>query len=77
MGSRLPAGLGRRVQQHGRGYRYRFASRWLPPLLAGTVPWEDFFLSLRFHQTWRVPDVYSDHLLGLLNFAHPKGVETV
>ena len=58
------------------GYRYRCASRWLPPLLTGTVPWEDFFLSLRF-QAWRVQDVYSDHLLGLLKFAHPKAVEAV
>jgi UDP-MurNAc hydroxylase len=29
-------------------YVYRFASRWLPPILDGRVPWEDFFLSLRF-----------------------------
>jgi UDP-MurNAc hydroxylase len=57
-------------------YRYRFASRWLPPLLVGTVPWEDFFLSLRF-QAWRDPDLYNDHLLGLLKFAHPEALEAV
>jgi UDP-MurNAc hydroxylase len=57
-------------------YRYRFASRWLPPLLAGTVPWEDFFLSLRF-QASRDPDLYNDHLLGLLKFAHPEALEAV
>lgn len=57
-------------------YRYRFDSRWLPPLLAGTVPWEDFFLSLRF-QAWRDPDLYNDHLLGLLKFAHPESLEAV
>lgn len=58
------------------GYWYRFASRWLPPLLDGTVPWEDFFLSLRF-QAWRNPDIYNDHLLGLLKFAWPKTLEAV
>jgi UDP-MurNAc hydroxylase len=57
-------------------YRYRFDSRWLPPLLAGTVLWEDFFLSLRF-QAWRHPDLYNDHLLGLLKFAHPESLEAV
>jgi UDP-MurNAc hydroxylase len=57
-------------------YYYRFASRWLPPLLAGKLPWEDFFLSLRF-QARRTPDVYNDHLLGLLKFAHPPALEAV
>ncbi len=57
-------------------YRYRFASRWLPPLLNGSVPWEDFFLSLRF-EAWRDPDLYNDHLLGLLKFAHPEALEAV
>lgn len=57
-------------------YGYRFASRWLAPIVAGTVPWEDFFLSLRF-QAWRQPDVYNDHLLGLLKFAHPEALEAV
>jgi UDP-MurNAc hydroxylase len=57
-------------------YRYRFASRWLPPLIAGSVPWEDFFLSLRF-QAWRDPDLYNDHLLGLLKFAHPEALKAV
>jgi UDP-MurNAc hydroxylase len=52
----------------GCGYIHRFESRWLPPILVGTVPWEDFFLSLRF-SAWRDPDVYNDHLLGLLKFA--------
>ena len=57
-------------------YRYRFASRWLQPLLNGNVPWEDFFLSLRF-EAWRDPDLYNDHLLGLLKFAHPEALEAV
>lgn len=57
-------------------YTYRFASRWLPPILSGEVPWEDFFLSLRF-EAWRQPDVYNDHLLGLLKFAWPEALDAV
>lgn len=57
-------------------YRYRIASRWLPPLLAGQVPWEDFFLSLRF-EAWRYPDLYNDYLLGLLKFAHGEALTAV
>ncbi|MDF5718128.1 MAG: MBL fold metallo-hydrolase [Rhizonema sp. NSF051] len=57
-------------------YGYRFASRWLPPLLNGEVPWEDFFLSLRF-VAWRNPDIYNDHLLGLLKFACPQSLKAV
>ncbi len=48
-------------------YRYRFHSRWLKRILFDGVPWEDFFLSLRFLADRR-PDVYNDHLLGLLKF---------
>ena len=58
------------------GYRYRFASRWAPPLLSGDVPWEDFLLSLRF-TAWRDPDLYNDHLLGLLKFARPEALAAV
>lgn len=57
-------------------YTYRFESRWLPPLLDGSVPWEDFFLSLRFAAS-RDPDVYNDHLLGLLKFAEPEALAAV
>lgn len=57
-------------------YCYRFASRWLPPLLDGTIPWEDFFLSLRF-QASRNPDIYNDHLLGLLKFAWNEALQAV
>ncbi|MBT8208648.1 MAG: MBL fold metallo-hydrolase, partial [Acidimicrobiia bacterium] len=49
-------------------YVYTFESRWLPPILDGSIPWEDFFLSLRFTAR-RDPDHYNDHLLGLLKFA--------
>lgn len=57
-------------------YHHRFESRWLPPLLDGRVPWEDFLLSLRF-EAWRSPDLYSDHLLGLLKFADPAALQAV
>jgi UDP-MurNAc hydroxylase len=60
----------------GCGYRYRFESRWLPPILRGEVPWEDFLLSLRF-QAWREPDVHNEHLLGLLKFAEPQALDAV
>ena len=60
----------------GCGYIYRFDSRWLPSLLTGTTPWEDFFLSLRF-QARRDPDRYNDHLLGLLKFAEASALEEV
>ncbi len=57
-------------------YVYRFASRWLPPILDGSVPWEDFLLSLRFAAR-RDPDRYNDHLLGLLKFAEPEALAAV
>jgi UDP-MurNAc hydroxylase len=57
-------------------YGYRFDSRWLMPLLSGELPWEDFFLSLRF-QAWRNPDIYNDHLLGLLKFARQETLKAV
>ncbi|MGH2789708.1 MAG: MBL fold metallo-hydrolase [Actinomycetota bacterium] len=61
---------------NGCAYGYRFASRWLPSILEGKVPWEDFFLSLRF-EAWRQPDLYNDHLLGLLKFAEPEALAAV
>lgn len=60
----------------GCSYVYRFESRWLSPLLTWTVPWEDFFLSLRF-TAYRDPDHYNDHLLGLLKFAEPTALAEV
>lgn len=57
------------------GYVHRFASRWLPPILRGAITWEDFFLSLRFG-AHRDPDLYNDHLLGLLKFAD-AGIEAL
>ncbi|MDQ1532310.1 MAG: UDP-MurNAc hydroxylase, partial [Actinomycetota bacterium] len=58
------------------GYRYRFETRWLPAVLEGRVAWEDFFLSLRFTAS-RQPDIYNDHLLGLLKFACRESLDAV
>jgi nitrite reductase/ring-hydroxylating ferredoxin subunit len=49
-------------------YRYRVDSRWLAPVVDGLAGWEDLLLSLRF-SAWREPDVYNDHLIGLLKHA--------
>lgn len=57
-------------------YNYTFESRWLPPILNGEVPFEDFLLSLRFSAT-RNPDRYNDHLLGLLKFASEEPLERI
>jgi UDP-MurNAc hydroxylase len=63
-------------EAEGCAYHYRFDSRWLPPLLDGSVPWEDFLLSLRFTAR-RDPDRYNDHLLGLLKFADEGALAAV
>jgi UDP-MurNAc hydroxylase len=55
---------------------YRLESRWLAPILERRVPWEDFFLSMRF-AVRRDPDRYNDHLLGLLKFAEPEALADV
>jgi UDP-MurNAc hydroxylase len=57
-------------------YVYRFDARWLPAILDGTIGWEDFLLSLRFSAA-RDPDVYNDHLLGILKFATPSALAAV
>jgi UDP-MurNAc hydroxylase len=60
----------------GISYKYTFESRWLPPVLNRAVPWEDLMLSCRF-QAWRDPDMYNDHLLGLLKFADRRALAAV
>jgi UDP-MurNAc hydroxylase len=57
-------------------YRYRFHSRWLKRILIEHVPWEDFFLSLRF-SAYRDPDVYNDHLLGILKFRDRNALKAI
>jgi UDP-MurNAc hydroxylase len=57
-------------------YCYRFHVRWLKRILVEDLHWEDFLLSLRF-EAERNPDVYNDHLLGLLKFNHVRALEAV
>jgi UDP-MurNAc hydroxylase len=57
-------------------YRYRFHSRWLKRIIADGVPWEDFLLGLRF-TAFRDPDVYNDHLLGILKFNDAASLRAV
>src|SRR5205823_8046046 len=64
-----------RVDLRGRArdvqHRFRVASRWLAPVVEGSIGWEDLLLSLRF-SAWRDPDVYNDYLVGLLKHAEPQ-----
>ena len=57
-------------------YKYSFHSKWLKRILYEKLPWEDFFLSLRF-VSWRNPDIYNDHLLGLLKFNDESATHAV
>jgi UDP-MurNAc hydroxylase len=67
-----------RVQKsiQGCSYLLRLESRWLTSILAGAMAWEDFLLSLRF-SAWREPDIYNDHLLGVLKFADREALRAV
>jgi UDP-MurNAc hydroxylase len=71
---------GVRVDLGGRArepeYGFRLDSRWLAPVLAGQIGWEDFFLSMRF-TAWRNPDIYNDYLIGLLKHAEPQALHAV
>ncbi|HXI03744.1 MAG TPA: MBL fold metallo-hydrolase [Candidatus Saccharimonadales bacterium] len=49
---------------------------WLHQVLAHGLPWEDFFLSLRFRSR-RDPDVYNDHLLSWLKWADPEALAAI
>jgi UDP-MurNAc hydroxylase len=64
------------ADRDGVAYDYALDSRWLVPILDGRVPWEDFLLSCRF-EARRDPDVYNDHLLGLLKFADKGSLDAV
>ena len=57
-------------------YKYSFHSKWLKRIIYEKLPWEDFFLSLRF-VSWRDPDIYNDHLLGLLKFNDETATQAV
>ena len=57
-------------------YRFRLDGRWLYPVLAGQIGWEDLLLSLRFRAA-RDPDVYNDYLVGLLKHADAAALHAV
>jgi UDP-MurNAc hydroxylase len=57
-------------------YLCRMHSRWLKRILLEGAPWEDFFLSLRFNAV-RTPDIYNDHLLGLMKFNDAASLASV
>lgn len=57
-------------------YRYRLHSRWLKRIVADGLAWEDFLLGLRFN-AFRDPDVYNDHLLGILKFSDERSLRAV
>ena len=71
-----PGSQGVRNDMRDCGYTFRFASRWLLAILDGRVHWEDFLLTMRFRAA-RTPDVYNDHLLGVLKFAEPGSLRKV
>jgi UDP-MurNAc hydroxylase len=57
-------------------YKMRFDSRWLNEILEGRLDWEGFLLSTRVELD-RQPDLYNDHLLGLLKFADAEALAAV
>jgi UDP-MurNAc hydroxylase len=57
-------------------YRYRFHSRWLKRIIVGQLSWEDFLLSMRF-SAFRDPDIYNDHLLGLLKLNEAASLRAI
>ncbi len=57
-------------------YTLSVEGRWLQPVLAGVMPWEELFLSLRFTAR-RDPDIYNDYLFGLLKHANEPALRAV
>ena len=58
------------------GYIVTTPGRWVEPILAGAMAWEDLLLSLRF-QLHRDPDVYNDYLVGLLKHANAPALQAI
>ena len=57
-------------------YRLRIEGRWLAGVVRGRTRWEELLLSLRFSAR-REPDVYNDHLVGLLKHADLTALRAV
>jgi L-ascorbate metabolism protein UlaG (beta-lactamase superfamily)/nitrite reductase/ring-hydroxylating ferredoxin subunit len=69
-----------RVDLEGRAeavdYRLRLDGRWLAGVVRGRTRWEELLLSLRFSAR-REPDLYNDHLVGLLKHADLAALRAV
>lgn len=57
-------------------YTIQLDQLWMHRILAGELPWEDFFLSCRFSAS-RAPDVYNDHLLSWLKWADTDALAAI
>lgn len=57
-------------------YRITTAGRWLEGVLGGGLAWEDLLISFRL-SLYRDPDVYNDHLVGLLKHANAPALNAV
>ncbi|WP_433328509.1 Rieske 2Fe-2S domain-containing protein [Spirillospora sp. CA-294931] len=57
-------------------YRVTTAGRWLDAVLTGRIAWEDLLISFRL-ALYRDPDVYNDHLVGLLKHANAPALAAV
>ena len=66
----------RRTGGESGNYIVRMSQLWLHQILRHGLPWEDFFLSLRFTSR-REPDVYNDHLLSWLKWADPDALRAI
>ncbi len=66
----------KRYEGERANYTIRLDAIWLHRILAHDLPWEDFFLSLRFSAR-RDPDVYNDHLLAWLTWADSEALAAI
>ncbi|MGW5264154.1 Rieske 2Fe-2S domain-containing protein [Microbispora sp. NPDC004025] len=58
------------------GYTVSVQGRWVEPILAGEVAWEDLLLSLRI-RLHRDPDVFNGYLVGLLKHANAPALQAI
>lgn len=65
-----------RTEDQPAQYTTYLDARWLNQILHHNLPWEDFFLSLRFSAE-RDPDVYNDHHLSWLKFADGQALSAI
>lgn len=66
----------KRTGEEEGNYIVRMDQLWMHRILRHDLPWEDFFLSLRFRSRRR-PDVYNDHLLSWLKWADADALKAI